>query len=357
MTNDQLLDRLPAPLLTWYQQEKRDLPWRDPIIPYHTWLSEIMLQQTRVDAVIEYYYRFLSALPTIADLADAPEEQLLKLWEGLGYYNRVRNLQKAAKIVVSEYGGELPADHKKLQKLPGIGSYTAGAIGAIAFGLPTPAVDGNVLRVATRITGSTDNISKTKTKAKYEALLADIMKKPPVSDCCGDFVQALMELGALICVPNGAPKCELCPAKDFCTAYREDCWDELPVKDEKKPRRIEEKTVLIVRVNDQIALHRRPAKGLLAGLWELPSLPAYQTPDEVRTFCEQQGYSVETVEPLGDAKHIFSHIEWKMKGMLVTLSALPEKSSWRFVPIAEIISDYALPSAFDAFRPWICGNL
>lgn len=356
MPNDALLQELPAPLLAWYDRQKRSLPWRDPIVPYHTWLSEIMLQQTRVDAVIDYYYRFLNALPTIADLAAAPEEQLLKLWEGLGYYNRVRNLQKAAQIVMREFGGELPADHEALRKLPGIGPYTAGAIGAIAFSLPTPAVDGNVLRVTARITGSEDSISKAKTKTKYEGLLADLMQKPPVQGRCGDFVQALMELGALVCVPNGAPKCEACPAQGFCTAYQQGSTDRIPVKDEKKPRRVEEKTVLILRLGNAVCLNRRPKKGLLAGLWELPSLAGFQSPEEVRETLTARGFSVENLEPLGRAKHIFSHIEWHMEGMLVTLSALPGDCPWTPADLAAIESDYALPSAFDAFRPWLCAK-
>lgn len=339
-----LITQIPTPLLAWYHAHHRILPWRDPIVPYHTWVSEIMLQQTRVDAVIDYYHRFLTALPTIADLADAPEEQLLKLWEGLGYYNRVRNLQKAARVVVAEHDGVLPADYQMLQTLPGIGKYTAGAIASIAFGIPVPAVDGNVLRVISRVVGSRENISKASTKSAMETELLAVMAQPPAVDQAGDFVQALMELGALICVPNGAPKCATCPLQSFCVAHHENLTDQIPVKDEKKARTLEQKTVLVLQHGDRFALQKRPDKGLLASMWEFPSCAGKLKKAEVLALP----YDIQSVRSLGAGKHIFTHIEWKMTGFLLKVDSLDPAFTW--VTAEELEKDFALPSAFDSYR-------
>lgn len=348
------LSRIPVPLLSWYEQNHRILPWRDPIVPYHTWVSEIMLQQTRVDAVIEYYHRFLSVLPTIADLAAADEQLLLKLWEGLGYYNRVRNLQKAAKVVVEQYGGELPADYAALQKLSGIGKYTAGAIASIAFNLPVPAVDGNVLRVISRAIGSFDNISRPQTKARMELELESLMQTPPAVNQTGDFVQALMELGALICVPNGAPKCESCPLNSFCIAARDGLTDQIPVKDEKKARTIVPKTMFVLFDGKCYALNKRADKGLLASLWELPNVDEKLKKSELVQTLQSWNLCPQTIETLGSAKHIFSHIEWKMNGYLIQVT--PESavlSPFTWVTPQQLEAEFALPSAFDAYRPFI----
>ena len=256
------------PLLEWYQLNKRDLPWRRTKDPYSIWVSEIMLQQTRVEAVKPYYERFLQTLPTVKDLAEADEETLLKLWEGLGYYSRVRNMQKAAIQIMEEHEGLFPAEYGKLLKLKGIGPYTGGAVGSIAFGLPVPAVDGNVLRVMSRIIADAADISLQPTKKVWEERISEIIP----ANSPGDFNQALMELGATICLPNGSPKCEICPVRKYCEAYRRDATQLYPVKAEKKARTMEYLNVFFcVDENKKIAISKRPKKGLLSGLWELPN--------------------------------------------------------------------------------------
>ena len=240
-------------LLQWYDYNRRILPWRENPKPYYVWISEIMLQQTRVEAVKSYFERFIHALPTIEDLANADEETLLKLWEGLGYYNRVRNMQKTAQILVKEYGGSLPGDYEVLQKLPGIGSYTAGAISSIAFGLAEPAVDGNVLRVMKRISGSFDDITKMSVKRGLEIEIRAILPK----ERAGDYNQALMELGAMICIPNGKPLCEQCPVMHLCRAFQEETQNQIPVKPPKKERRVEPRAVLLLQYKNQYILHKR----------------------------------------------------------------------------------------------------
>ena len=262
-----LLRKLPGALLPWYQQNKRDLPWRGDRQPYHVWLSEIMLQQTRVEAVKGYYARFLGSLPTVESLANCDDEMLHKLWEGLGYYSRVRNLKKAAQVIMDQYAGEFPGEYKAVLALPGIGEYTAGAICSICFDAPTPAVDGNVLRVISRLTDDSTSIDKP---AFRKAITESLSAVYP--DRAGDFTQALMELGATVCGPNRKPDCENCPCKTFCLGFARGTAEELPVKKAKPQRRIEEKTVLILSCDGFYALHKRPDKGLLAGLWEFPNL-------------------------------------------------------------------------------------
>ena len=266
---DFLYKTLPEILIPWYFKHARDLPWRKDREPYHVWLSEIMLQQTRVEAVKGYYTRFLKEFPTIADLAEADEDRLLKLWEGLGYYNRVRNMQKAAIQVMEEHGGKLPADYEKLLKLKGIGSYTAGAIASIAYQIPVPAVDGNVFRILTRVAADDTDIMKPSFRTLLEKELREVMQGMEMP---GAFNQALMELGATVCVPNGAPLCEQCPWNSLCLARKEGRIAELPVRTKAKARRIEKRTVLVIRDNDKVAIRKRPEKGLLAGLYELPNV-------------------------------------------------------------------------------------
>ena len=262
-----VLEQLPIPLLEWYRDNARTLPWRQDPTPYHVWISEIMLQQTRVAAVLGYYARFLEEVPDVATLAALPEERLMKLWQGLGYYNRARNLQAAARQIVEKHGGEVPHDYDSVRALKGVGDYTAGAICSIAFGQPAPAVDGNVLRVVARITGDEGDITTPAMKSRVtEALRAVI----PLQ-AAGEFTQAMMELGATVCLPNGAPLCDQCPAREFCTALREDKIDKLPVKAPKKGRKIEERTVWLLFREGRVALRKRPDKGLLAGLWEYPN--------------------------------------------------------------------------------------
>jgi len=321
-------------LAEWYALHKRDLPWRNTGDPYAIWISEIMLQQTRVEAVKGYYARFLAALPSVIDLADVDDDKLLKLWEGLGYYSRARNLKKAAQVIVHEHDGQLPRTLTELRALPGIGDYTAGAIASLAFGMPTPAIDGNVLRVLARLWGDYADVSLPQTRREFATRVQSTMP----SNEPGTFNQALMELGALVCIPRGKPLCASCPWHDDCIAHLQNLAHELPVKPAKKSRRIEQKQLLILRCEDKLALRRRPPTGLLAGLWELPE--AFQfSPTLVLHESDAS-----------DAIHIFTHIEWHMTARNITLREPLNDSSLAWITRDELAQDYALPSAFNGFR-------
>lgn len=339
------------PLLAWYASRARKLPWREDPKPYRVWISEIMLQQTRVEAVRPFFEQFIKALPKVEDVAVCPEEQLLKLWEGLGYYNRVRNIQKAAVRIVKEYGGRLPADYEKLKELPGIGNYTAGAVASIAYDLPVPAVDGNVLRVYARIMEDDSDILKQSVKTKVEK---EFLKVMPGSRS-GTFNQALMELGAMICAPNGAPKCGVCPVAEYCQARVHGTVLNLPVKKKRQERRKEEKTVLVLRDGERVAIRKRPAKGLLAGMYELPNLEGYLSEEEILAWVENQDLIPLQIVPLIDAKHIFSHVEWDMKGYLIRVAALEESADPKmiFAEISEVEKEYPIPAAFQAYAEQI----
>lgn len=344
-------------LLQWFQKNARELPWRGPKNPYYTWVSEIMLQQTRVEAVKEYFLRFVKELPNIQALAEVEEDKLLKLWEGLGYYNRVKNMQKAAIQMMEQYDGKLPADYKELLKLKGIGTYTAGAIASIAYEIPVPAVDGNVLRVAKRLAADYDDIAKPSVKKELEETLKSIMPKGH----SGAFNQSLMELGAIVCLPNGAPLCEKCPVQKYCRAYREDVVMELPIKTKKKARTIEEKTVFLIEYQNRYALHQRGQTGLLAGLWELPNIEGRYKEEQVKEFLLQSHLPVVEIQSLGEAKHIFTHKEWHMWGYAVKISSEAVKNTGRnnsfsklvWAGKEEIKEKYALPSAFHAYRKFL----
>ncbi len=334
-------------LINWYRKNKRELPWRDINDPYCIWISEIMLQQTRVEAVKPFYARFLKELPKVSDLANAEEDKLLKLWEGLGYYNRVRNMQKAAQQIMEIHGGEFPRDFESIRKLTGIGNYTAGAIGSFAFGIAKPAVDGNVLRVISRVTGSYDDIMKASTKTKVEEQLENVIPK----EAACDFNQGLIELGAIVCVPNGAPKCEECPLAHLCEANQKGIQNELPVKKKAKERRIEKRTVLLVQDGDFLAIRKRPKKGLLAGLYEFPNLEGHLTETEVVAYCKEIGLAPLRIQKLEDGKHIFSHVEWHMIGYRVRVDEL-EKScteNMLFIHPEEIQEEYPIPAAFETY--------
>lgn len=333
------LRSMPELLLDWYDRCRRILPWREDPQPYHVWLSEIMLQQTRVEAVKEYYDRFLRALPTLKDLAEAPEDKLLKLWEGLGYYNRVRNLQKAAQVCVEQYEGRLPGDFEKLKKLPGIGEYTAGAIGSIAFGLPVTAVDGNVFRVMTRLTADASDITLPETKKRITAWVQSLQPE----DRPGDFNQAIMDLGATVCLPNGVPKCELCPLHTLCEGYRQGTMTEFPVKPPKKPRKKEEKTVLVLFSGKRTALHKRGNTGVLKNLWEFPNADGLLTEHEVKTWCAEKDMKVLRIEKLPGYQHIFTHVEWRLNCYGVWVLGQPEEFLW--LNLREL-EEKAVPSAF-----------
>lgn len=371
------LDYIVDPLIAWFDQNKRSLPWRDEPGPYRVWVSEIMLQQTRVEAVKPYFEKFLMELPDVESLAKASEERLLKLWEGLGYYNRVRNLQKAAIQVMEEYGGQMPSAYEDLLKLKGIGSYTAGAIASIAFGQKVPAVDGNVLRVLSRLTMDDEDISQPAVKKRVEDELLQVMPER-----AGDFNQALMELGAIVCVPNGAPKCEECPWKEFCQAHLNQREAEFPHKAPKQKRKIEKKTLLIIKDGHKILLHKRLSKGLLAGMYEFPMMDEWADNEAIIEYVRKIGCEPLFIEFVKEAKHIFSHKEWHMKGYLVRTEPfdfekkkiplsqkkdpvrsgrtemkevkqgfLPENY---IMPEYEVVKQqYPVPSAFAAFIPYI----
>ena len=339
-----LSEEIVTPLLYWYAENRRILPWREDPTPYHVWISEIMLQQTRVEAVKPYYTRFLEAFPTPAALAQAEPDRLMKMWEGLGYYSRARNLQKAAKVITSEYGGALPADLSLLRSLPGIGPYTAGAIASIAFGIPAPAVDGNVLRVISRFLGSEEDISLPATVKKITSLLAEIYPADP--DGASSMTQALMELGATVCLPGGEPKCALCPLADLCRARAEGKTSSIPVKAPKKPRTVGQFTVLLLCCNGRYALSKRPEHGLLAGLWEFPNFPANLTEEEIRAL--PFGEHVLSVEPLPDAVHVFTHKEWHMTGFRCMLDT--PVGPYLYLTKNEIGAEYAVASAFRAYK-------
>ena len=341
------LNRLVIPLLEWFRDHQRTLPWRSDPTPYHVWVSEIMLQQTRVAAGLDYYRRFLAELPTVADLAAVEEDRLMKLWQGLGYYNRARNLQKAARQIMDQFGGRFPNTYEELLTLSGVGEYTAGAIASIAFGLPEPAVDGNVLRVVTRITGDPSDISRAETKKVVRQTLAQLI---PLN-APGDFNQALMELGALVCLPNGAPECDHCPAAGFCVAYRENKTALLPVKGAKKSRTIENRTVYLLFYNGKVALRRRPGRGLLAGLWEFPNELA-ETP-----VSDQWGLSTLSQEFCGTGRHIFTHREWHMTGQLWQLASDQLPPGWVWADKLALRDKYAVPNAFAAFLPVVDQHL
>lgn len=353
--NELKLQELTEPLLAWYEENKRELPWRSVPTPYRVWVSEIMLQQTRVEAVKPFFERFLSRLPDVADLAECPEDELLKLWEGLGYYNRVRNMQKAARQVMELHGGVLPADYEALLKLQGIGSYTAGAIASIAYGIPVPAVDGNVLRILTRVGADDTDIMKPAFRKQVETQLRTYMESDEFdSDHSGAYNQALMELGATVCVPNGAPHCEKCPWQEVCQARKQNRIMELPVKSKAKERRIEEKTILVIRDGSRVAIKKRPAKGLLAGLYELPNVAGTLSQEQVLTSVKEMGLSPIRIQKLEPAKHIFSHVEWHMSGYAILVEEVEANvNELLFVEAWDSQERYAIPAAFAAYAGYM----
>ena len=347
--NGQYKERLCAltePLLLWYRKNRRELPWRSDTDPYHIWVSEIMLPQTRVEAVRPYYERFLAALPDVASLAGCDEEVLLKLWEGLGYYSRARNLKRAAKIIVEKFDGAFPSTYEEIISLPGIGSYTAGAVSSIAFGLPRPAVDGNVLRVLARLNADDTDILLPEAKRSAEELLAEVIPREEP----GLFNQAMMEIGAVICLPNGGPKCGECPLSPFCLAHSLGREKELPVRLKKGKRKIEERTVLLIRDGDLTAVRKRPEKGLLAGMYEFPALAGYPDEREILTAVAAMGLTPLRILRREDAKHIFSHVEWHMRAYEIRI-AQPRPSDCGLIFADEdgMRGRYAIPSALRAY--------
>ena len=333
-------------LLAWYDSSRRHMPWREDPTPYHVWLSEIMLQQTRVEAVRDYYDRFLATLPDIRSLAEADEDTCLKLWQGLGYYNRIRNMQKAAQIVVSDFGGQFPEDPAVLETLPGIGHYTAGAIASIAFQKKAASIDGNLLRVYARINDWHQPINTQQAKDIAEEYFLSFMPE----DRPGDFNQALMDLGATVCLPNGMPHCGQCPWQASCKAYERNTMEDLPVLPPKAKRLVEKKTVFLIQTPTQVLLHKRPDKGLLAGLYEFPNVEGHLKKKDIREWFPDA-----EITKLPDAKHIFTHKEWHMTAYRITLSSTDSLPKDRFpdaffVTREELATLYSVPSAFAAYQ-------
>lgn len=337
------LSGIVTPLLAWYSQNARVLPWREDTDPYRVWISEIMLQQTQVETVIPYYNRFLQQIPTIKALAEIDETQLLKLWEGLGYYSRVRNLQKAAKMVMEKYGGRFPTEPTDIVALPGIGAYTTGAIASICFEQPVPAVDGNVLRVVARLTGSDADIALPQVKTEVAKQLRAIYPNTRR----GDFTQSLMELGATVCLPNGIPKCGDCPVRTLCRAFADGTQLTLPVKAKKKPRKQEERTVFLLICEDKVAIRQRDADKLLNGLWELPNTDGSLSLEQAGRVLQEWGFANFNVKKGRHKKHIFTHIEWQMISYIVECRQMPEAFLW--ATKEKLSAEIAMPSAFLSF--------
>ena len=350
MDHWELLTAAVPPLIEWYEKNRRtELPWRRDISPYRVWISEIMLQQTRIETVIPYYLRFLQRLPDVSALAAVPDDELMKLWEGLGYYSRARNLKKAADVVMKEHGGELPRKAEELRRLPGIGDYTAGAIASIACGEPEPAVDGNVLRVLARLTESSDDVTKEKTKKLAAERLRQVY---PSGRAAGLLTEGLMELGETVCIPNGTPLCAHCPWNWLCLCRKHGTTSVFPVRAEKKERKTEELTVLLLERDGAFALCRRPSVGLLAGLWQLPNVPGILTEDEVLHAVDRLGLIPEDCRAAGHGRHLFTHVEWRMTGWHILCRRTEddaENGLFWFSP-EEIRTGVALPSAFRIWR-------
>ena len=332
-------------LLYWYDRNQRILPWRESRDPYRIWVSEIMLQQTRVEAVKPYYERFIETLPDIESLANAEEEVLKNLWQGLGYYNRVRNMQIAAKTMVEKFSGKFPDTYEEILSLKGIGEYTAGAVSSIAYGIPVPAVDGNVLRVFSRILENYEDILKQSTKKKITEYILELMPK----ERAGDFNQAVMELGAMVCIPNGAPLCEQCPVAACCIARKKDLLDCIPVKKKKTQRKIEKRFLFVMEYRNEVAIIKRKNSGLLAGLWEFPNVEIGKidgSKEEImRHSLERFAVCDYDLIEEKEGKHIFSHIEWQLKAVKIKIKEKPKDKKLVFVKKSEI-EDYAIPTAF-----------
>ena len=352
MLHEIAITELIPPLLSWYDRNQRSLPWRGSRNPYHIWVSEIMLQQTRVEAVIPYYERFLSVLPDIPALAGCEEDMLLKLWEGLGYYSRVRNMQKAARLLTAGYDAQMPRDYDAILSLPGIGPYTAGAIASIAFGLPRPAVDGNVLRVLARVSDDATDILSSGMKKAVTEQLADAM---PMTEP-GKLNQAMMDLGACVCLPNGLPKCDACPWAQLCLAKKRGTVGSLPVRIKKTRRRTEKRTVLVIMDGERVLMHKRPTKGLLAGMYELPNWEGDLSEAVIIELVRGMELDPMQIKALDPAKHLFSHIEWQMQGYLVHVADAAHYRSEKNYFLVEketLRKDFSVPSAFSAYMKYV----
>ena len=344
MDNETRIQNCIARITAWYPGVRRTLPWRESPTPYRVWISEIMLQQTRIEAVIPYYERFLRELPSPAALPAVEDDSLLNLWAGLGYYSRARSLKKAAQKILADFGGVRPRTAAGLKTLPGIGDYTAGAIASLAFGEPEPAVDGNVLRVLSRVLACGEDVMSPKTRADMTALLRGAY---PCGKDAALATEGLMELGETVCVPNGEPRCDACPLKALCLAREQGSQTSYPVRTPPKTRRIEERTVLLLRCKERWAIRRREESGLLAGLWEFPNLPGRLSRQEAADAAARFGAGVLSCEPCGEAKHVFTHIEWHMTGYALELESETPSLTWKTA--GEIRGDYSVPTALKAY--------
>ena len=336
-----------ARLLDWYDVSARDLPWRKDKTPYRIWVSEIMLQQTRVETVIPYYERFLRAFPTIGKLAACEDEELRKMWEGLGYYRRAKHLKDAAIQIMERHGGSFPSEREAIEALPGIGAYTSGAIRSIAFEQKAAAVDGNVLRVFARLTGEDGDIADRTVKNKLTKRVEDLL--PDRRN--GDFTQALMELGATVCLPNGAPKCAVCPFVSECVARKTDAVGSIPRKTKQPSRRCEDWTVFVLRsIDGRIHVNKRPERGLLANLWEFDKAPGLLDDREAKTYLDDRRIPYRTIRVLPDRTHVFSHVEWRMKAYLVGVAsdAVPTDGTW--ASVLKLKEEFSIPTAV---RPYL----
>ncbi|CAH2715662.1 Adenine DNA glycosylase [Neobacillus rhizosphaerae] len=331
-------------LITWFKNEQRNLPWRKDQDPYKVWVSEIMLQQTRVDTVIPYFNRFIEWFPTIEDLAEAEEDKVLKAWEGLGYYSRVRNLQSAVKEVKEKYNGEVPSSPEEIARLKGVGPYTAGAILSIAYGIPEPAVDGNVMRVLSRILSIWDDIAKPATRKVFEKAVRTLISHEDPSA----FNQALMELGALICTPT-SPSCLLCPVREHCQGFYEGVQNELPIKTKKtKTRDVQLAAAIVFDESGKILIHKRPESGLLANLWELPSVELHHSMQNEREqvidlFNQNHNIKINLEKIIGQIEHVFSHLIWNISVYTGKIAfTLQESEEWKLVTFEEL-EEFAFP--------------
>ncbi len=346
MEKQERLNEIVEPLISWYQQNKRMLSWRENKDAYCIWISEIMLQQTRIEAVKRYYERFMQELPTIKALANVSEARLLKLWEGLGYYNRAKNLQKAAKMIEENYGGKMPTTYAELIQLAGIGEYTAGAIASIAYNERTPAVDGNVLRVISRVLASEKDVLLPETKKEITRMMKELMKRQGEDFQAGDFNEGIMELGELICLPNGEPNCKQCPLQKQCIAYQKDLTQELPIREKAIKRKEEYYTIfLLISKNHKIAIRKREKKGVLQGMYEFPNYKGnIDTLLEIEKILRQWKLQMINIKNIGEYQHIFTHITWNMMAYKINIEKEDEEFIW--VSKEQLEKEYALPTAF-----------
>ena len=333
-------------IILWYRENKRDLPWRQDRDPYHVWVSEIMLQQTRIEAVIAYYHRFIKELPTIKSLANVSEEKLLKLWEGLGYYSRARNLKKAAQTIIQEYQGKFPTTYVDIIKLPGIGEYTASALASICFQEPEVTIDGNVLRVFTRFHNDTRNIDLNQTKKDIRNHLMNIIPKES-----GEFNQGLMEIGETICIPNGIPKCEICPLKKGCLAYHQNTYSFLPKRKEKTSKKEEKYTILLLQYQNKYAIYQRTNETLLKNLYAFPQIPEFLSLKELKEVLQENKLEEQTIQTGPNYTHIFTHKKWNMISYIIPLRQ--ESYKYQFYSLEEIEQYYAMASAYKPFLQFL----